>query len=128
MAQPPHHPGPEQALPPRRRPRCGRCARPAAACVCASLPRAPPALRGAVAVLQHPAEAKRKLATVPLLALALGPRRFALLRGRVVRWGGGAAGAGRAAQRCGRHAPRLTPAPASRVPSRPAACRSWSRC
>ena len=53
---------------------CGRCDRPANACLCDALPDEPIRLeRGCgVIVLQHPNERKRKLATVPVLTKALG--------------------------------------------------------
>lgn len=75
----------QQLLPPPAPPKravCARCARPAAVCLCAALPPAPIATAGAVIVLQHPNEAKRRLATVALLRCCLA--RFLLLRGRQV--------------------------------------------
>ncbi len=57
---------------PRQRAVCGRCSRPAAHdCLCAALPSQPLDTRGLVVVLQHPAEQKRALATVPLLSASL---------------------------------------------------------
>lgn len=51
-----------------RRKECSRCQRPASVCLCDSLPPRPLATRGQVIILQHPAEAKKRLATVPLLS------------------------------------------------------------
>ena len=56
---------------PQRRVICGRCARPAATCVCDALPPAPIALTTRVLVLQHPREAKKAIGSVHLLPLCL---------------------------------------------------------
>jgi hypothetical protein len=66
----------------RRRATCPDCTRPATVCLCAAFPAAPLRLRGACVVLQHPAEARQKFATAPLLRRALDARDFALERGR----------------------------------------------
>lgn len=65
---------------------CTSCDRPAAVCLCDTLPGGGSSLldtAGAVCVVQHPAEAKRRLATLPLLQRVLC--RFTLLLGRRVR-------------------------------------------
>ena len=67
----------------RRRAICGRCARPATVCLCAACPPAPLETQGFVIVVQHPLEARRRLATAPLLPLLL--RRCAVARHRRVR-------------------------------------------
>jgi len=51
-------------------------------CLCPAFPPVPLRLRGACVALQHPCEAKRKLATVPLLRRAIDARDFLLVRGR----------------------------------------------
>ena len=66
----------------QRRAVCGHFARPASVCLCAWLPPQPIDTAGAVVVLQHPNEAKRRLGTVALLRRCLS--RFLLLRGRKV--------------------------------------------
>lgn len=78
--QPPHEP---EARP--RRTICARCARPACVCLCDSLPATPLHLSGLVVVLQHPAEQKRALATVPLLELCLSSSSLAVVRCRRAR-------------------------------------------
>ena len=53
---------------------CARCSRPAAGqCICSALPPSPIDTRTRVLVLQHPAEAKKRIASVPLLSLCLKP-------------------------------------------------------
>ena len=50
---------------------CERCARPHRVCVCAALPPEPVATQTRVLILQHPVEAKKTVATVPLVELCL---------------------------------------------------------
>jgi len=69
----------------RRRATCTRCGRPQKHCLCASLPAQPLSSRGTIIVLQHPAEQKRTLATVPLLALCV--QNVHVVRGRRYRQG-----------------------------------------
>jgi len=65
-----------------RRAVCARCSRPAARdCLCAALPASLLHTFGSVLVLQHPAEQKRTLATVPLLQLCLA--KLTVSRGRL---------------------------------------------
>lgn len=78
--KPPHEP---EARP--RRTICARCARPVCVCLCDSLPTTPLHLSGLVVVLQHPAEQKRALATVPLLELCLSSSSLAVVRCRRAR-------------------------------------------
>lgn len=63
------------------RARCARCARPAEVCVCGALP-ARIATATRVLVLQHPAEAKRKVATVPLIRATLAPESIEVVTGQ----------------------------------------------
>jgi DTW domain-containing protein YfiP len=55
------------------RPLCARCSRPTKQCLCASLPATPISTSTRILVLQHPAEAKKNVASVPLLPLCLEP-------------------------------------------------------
>jgi hypothetical protein len=55
-----------------RRQLCTTCGRPCRVCLCSSLPASPLRLEGLLLVLQHPHEAKRRLATVPVLQKCLG--------------------------------------------------------
>ena len=50
---------------------CERCDRPPTQCLCASLPRSPIQTSTRVLVLQHPKEARRRIASVPLIPLCL---------------------------------------------------------
>ena len=50
---------------------CQRCGRPPRVCLCAALPPAPVATNTRVLILQHPVEAKKTVATVPLVELCL---------------------------------------------------------
>ena len=51
---------------------CGRCKRPAGdACICASLPAAPIAVSTRVLVIQHPREARKAIASVPIIPLCV---------------------------------------------------------
>lgn len=59
---------------------CDRCRRPQSVCLCSALPRAPLKLHGKLLVLQHPSEARKRMATVPLLDLCL--HDCTLIRGR----------------------------------------------
>ena len=80
---------PRSAAPPSRsarniidKPRstCHRCKRPLPGqCVCAALPQTPLVTDTRVLVLQHPAEAKKRIATVPLLPLCL--ERVSIVKG-----------------------------------------------
>lgn len=63
------------------RPRCPRCERPAATCLCATLPVPPLAHRTPLLILQHPAEAGHAKNTAAFLTLGLQHAR--LLRGEV---------------------------------------------
>lgn len=63
------------------RPTCARCERPAATCLCATLPVPPLAHRTELLILQHPAEAGHAKNTA--LLLTLGLQRARLLRGEV---------------------------------------------
>jgi len=61
---------------------CARCLRPAAQdCLCSALPPDLLDTRGCVVVLQHPHEARRTLASVPLLAASLRKLRVVRSRG-----------------------------------------------
>ena len=60
---------------------CPRCERPAATCLCATLP-APVAVRTGLLILQHPAEAGHAKNTAAFLTLGLTPAAR-LLRGEV---------------------------------------------
>ena len=60
---------------------CPRCERPAATCLCATLP-APVAVRTGLLILQHPAEAGHAKNTAAFLTLGLSPAAQ-LLRGEV---------------------------------------------
>ncbi|GJP33204.1 hypothetical protein CLOM_g17760 [Closterium sp. NIES-68] len=59
-----------------RRTLCERCQRPSRACLCPSLPPSRLKTRTRVIVLQHPHEAKKRLATAPILALTLDSTRI----------------------------------------------------
>ena len=50
---------------------CDRCARPPEVCLCSALPKAPIVTQTRVLVLQHPAEAKKGIASVPLIQMCL---------------------------------------------------------
>lgn len=63
---------------------CNHCERPVTACLCEAFPAQPLACRGLIVVLQHPYEAKRKFATVPLLLRALAGNVL-VLRGRTLK-------------------------------------------
>jgi DTW domain-containing protein YfiP len=63
------------------RPRCTRCERPLATCLCATLPVPPLAHRTELVILQHPAEAGHAKNTTAFLTLGLQSAR--LLRGEV---------------------------------------------
>ncbi|WP_457420422.1 tRNA-uridine aminocarboxypropyltransferase [Roseateles sp. P5_E7] len=63
------------------RPRCERCERPLATCLCATLPAPPLAHRTELLILQHPAEAGHAKNTAALLTLGL--QRARLLRGEL---------------------------------------------
>jgi DTW domain-containing protein YfiP len=63
------------------RPRCPRCERPLATCLCATLPAPPLAHRTGLLILQHPAEAGHAKSTAAFLTLGLQSAR--LLRGEV---------------------------------------------
>ncbi|XP_071559691.1 tRNA-uridine aminocarboxypropyltransferase 2 [Temnothorax nylanderi] len=70
------------ADPPDTRDKCQQCKRPVQVCWCPGLPkqRLNPASR--IIILQHPAEAKRCLRTVPMLALALESGKCLIFRGK----------------------------------------------
>ncbi|CAI5485462.1 unnamed protein product [Closterium sp. Naga37s-1] len=59
-----------------RRLLCDRCQRPSRACLCPSLPPSRLKTRTRVIVVQHPHEAKKRLATAPILALTLESTRI----------------------------------------------------
>lgn len=63
------------------RPSCARCERPAATCLCATLPAPPLPHRTELLILQHPAEAGHAKNTTALLTLGLAHARR--LRGEV---------------------------------------------
>ena len=50
---------------------CERCQRPHRVCLCAALPPVPVVTQTRVLILQHPVEAKKTVATVPLVELCL---------------------------------------------------------
>ena len=50
---------------------CERCSRPHRVCLCAALPPVPVVTQTRVLILQHPVEAKKTVATVPLVELCL---------------------------------------------------------
>ena len=50
---------------------CPRCSRPTPACICSALPSEPLETATRVLVLQHPAEAKRQIASVPLISMCM---------------------------------------------------------
>ena len=58
---------------------CGRCARPHRVCICEALPPLPLTTDTKVLILQHPAEAKKRVATVPLIPLCVND--VAIVRG-----------------------------------------------
>ena len=60
-----------EALAPSRLSRMLCCRRPARVCLCPGLPPAPLNTAGRLIILQHPHEARKQLATVPLLELCL---------------------------------------------------------
>ncbi|KAH0944698.1 hypothetical protein HN011_005830 [Eciton burchellii] len=70
------------ADPPESRDKCQDCKRPVKVCWCPGLPkqRLNPASR--IIILQHPAEAKRCLRTVPILTLTLEPGKCLIFRGK----------------------------------------------
>lgn len=70
------------AEPPEARDKCQQCKRPVQVCWCPGLPkqRFNPASR--IIILQHPAEVKRCLRTVPMLTLALEPGKCLIFRGK----------------------------------------------
>ena len=61
---------------------CARCVRPVDVCICTALPSKRLATTTRVLVLQHPAEAKKKVAsTVPLIRAALAPESCDVILG-----------------------------------------------
>lgn len=64
----------------RKRERCASCARPACVCLCEGIPNAPLSTNGAVVVLQHPLERRRKLRTLQCVEQIL--KNVYVLRGR----------------------------------------------
>ncbi|XP_069694823.1 tRNA-uridine aminocarboxypropyltransferase 2 isoform X2 [Periplaneta americana] len=70
------------ADPPKMREICNTCRRPATVCWCAFLPASPLDTQCRVIILQHPAEQRRCLATVPMLALGLAPGKCLIFRGK----------------------------------------------
>jgi len=64
----------------RRRERCASCSRPSSVCLCEGIPKTPLSTRGAVVVLQHPLERRRKLRTLQCVEQIL--ENVHVLRGR----------------------------------------------
>lgn len=64
----------------RKREQCASCARPTCVCLCEGIPDAPLSTKGAVVVLQHPLERRRKLRTLQCVEQIL--KNVYVLRGR----------------------------------------------
>lgn len=70
------------ADPPAMRELCEKCRRPKAVCWCCHLPSTPLVTKCRVVILQHPAEEKRCLRTVPMLSLGLAPGLCHVYKGK----------------------------------------------
>lgn len=66
-----------------KRDTCARCFRPETVCICAHLPSKPIPINTHIIILQHPAELKRPLATVPILVNCLPPDKCTVIIGRL---------------------------------------------
>ncbi|KAG8227781.1 hypothetical protein J437_LFUL006415 [Ladona fulva] len=70
------------ADPPEMRNICNRCDRPSVVCWCPYLPATPLKTRCRLIVLQHPAEERRCLRTVPMLVQSLEPGSCLIFKGK----------------------------------------------
>ncbi|KAK9886426.1 hypothetical protein WA026_016706 [Henosepilachna vigintioctopunctata] len=70
------------ADPPEMRSKCHKCERPLSVCWCRALPDPPLKPNNRIIVLQHPAEEKRSLRTVPMLKLGLEKGCCLIFRGK----------------------------------------------
>ncbi|XP_043469103.1 tRNA-uridine aminocarboxypropyltransferase 2 [Leptopilina heterotoma] len=70
------------ADPPKMRNKCEQCRRPITVCWCSGLPKTRIFTESRLIILQHPAEEKRSLRTVPMLTLALENEKCVTYRGK----------------------------------------------
>lgn len=70
------------ADPPKMRNKCEKCWRPITVCWCSGLPETRLFTQSRLIILQHPAEEKRSLRTVPMLTLALEQEKCVTYRGK----------------------------------------------
>ncbi|XP_051160146.1 tRNA-uridine aminocarboxypropyltransferase 2 [Leptopilina boulardi] len=70
------------ADPPKMRNKCEQCRRPITVCWCSGLPETRIFTQCRLIILQHPAEEKRSLRTVPMLSLALEKEKCVTYRGK----------------------------------------------
>jgi len=70
------------ADPPKKRSLCLDCGRPTVVCWCSALPEVPVMTESRIVILQHPAEEKRCLRTVPMLQRGLAINKCLIFKGK----------------------------------------------